>query len=188
LAYEPIALHDAVRLGAARAVVDRLGEFATQAEGQLVELYAAHALAAARHDGSSLDQVASSFASADASLLAAEAAAQAAVAHRRAGRQASARAAAASSAGWLEACQGARTPALGTLETPRLTPRELEIAKLALRDLSNREIADRLGIAVRTVDNHLHQAYSKLGIRGREDLGRLFGGTPPPEYRPSDAR
>jgi DNA-binding CsgD family transcriptional regulator len=29
---------------------------------------------------------------------------------------------------------------------------------------------------VRTVDNHLHQAYSKLGIRGREDLGRFLAG------------
>jgi DNA-binding CsgD family transcriptional regulator len=155
-------------------VVDRLGELATQAEGDLVGLYAAHALAAARQDGQSLYQVASSLAAADATLLAAEAAAQAAVAHRRTGRQASARAAAASSARWLQACQGAWTPALGTLEAPRLTPREVELAKLASRGLSNREIADRLGIAVRTVDNHLHQAYTKLGIGGRGELGRFF--------------
>jgi DNA-binding NarL/FixJ family response regulator len=178
LAYEPIALHDAVRLGAARAAVDRLGELATQAEGRLVGLYAAHALAAARQDGQALDQIASSLASAGAGLLAAEAAAQAAVAHRRAGRQASARAAAASSARFLEACQGAWTPALGTLEAPRLTPRELQIAKLASRGLRNREIADRLGISVRTVDNHLHQAYSKLGIGSRGDLGRFFDREP----------
>jgi DNA-binding CsgD family transcriptional regulator len=57
-----------------------------------------------------------------------------------------------------------------------LTPREVELAKLASRGLSNREIADRLGIAVRTVDNHLHQAYSKLGIGGRGELGRFFDG------------
>jgi DNA-binding CsgD family transcriptional regulator len=68
---------------------------------------------------------------------------------------------------------------LGTLEAPRLTPREVELAKLASRGLSNREIADRLGIAVRTVDNHLHQAYSKLGIGSREDLGRFFDREPP---------
>jgi DNA-binding CsgD family transcriptional regulator len=178
LAYEPIALHDAVRLGAARLVVDRLVKLATQAEGQLIELYAAHALAATRPDGQALDQVASSFAAAGANLHAAEAAAQAAAAHRRAGRQTSARAAAASSARWLEACQGAWTPALGTLEAPRLTPRELQIAKLASRGLRNREIADRLGVAVRTVDNHLHQAYSKLGIGSREDLGRFFDREP----------
>jgi DNA-binding NarL/FixJ family response regulator len=158
--------------------VDQLVELASQAEGRLVGLHAAHAVAAARHDGQSLDQVASSFASADASLLAAEAAAQAALAHRRAGRQASARAAAASSARWLEACQGAWTPALGTLDAPRLTRRELQIAKLASQGLRNREIAERLGTSVRTVDNHLHQAYSKLGIGGRGELGRFFDRDP----------
>jgi DNA-binding CsgD family transcriptional regulator len=178
LAFEPIALHDAVRLGAARQVVDQLVELATRAEGRLVGLHAAHALAAARHDGQSLDQVASSFAAADASLLAAEAAAQAALAHRRAGRQASARASAASSARWLEACQGAWTPALGTLEAPRLTRRELQIAKLASQGLRNRDIAERLGTSVRTVDNHLHQAYAKLGIGGRGELGRFFDRDP----------
>ena len=62
------------------------------------------------------------------------------------------------------------------LQAPRLTPRELEIAKLASQGLTNREIAERLVTSVRTVDNHLYQAYSKLGIRGREDLGRFFAG------------
>ncbi len=176
LAYEPIALHDAVRLDAAEQVVEQLGQLAVQAEGQLVDLYAAHALAAARQDGPSLDQVAADFETAGASLLAAEAAAQAAIAYQRAGKQPSARSAAASSARYLEACQGAWTPALGMLQAPRLTPRELEIAKLASQGLTNREIAERLVTSVRTVDNHLHQAYSKLGIRGREDLGRFFAG------------
>jgi DNA-binding CsgD family transcriptional regulator len=176
LAYEPIALHDAVRLGAAERVVEQLGQLAVQAEGQLVDLYAAHALAAARQDGPSLDQVAADFEAAGASLLAAEAAAQAALAYQRAGRQPSARTAAASSARYLEACQGGWTPALGMLQAPRLTPRELEIAKLASQGLTNREIAERLVTSVRTVDNHLYQAYSKLGIRGREDLGRFFAG------------
>ena len=178
LGYEPIALHDAVRLGAGRLVVDRLTELAAVAEGRLVGVYAAHALAACRQDGQSLDQVASSFASAGASLLAAEAAAQAALAHRRGGRQASARASSASSARWLDGCQGAWTPALGALEAPRLTPRELEIARLAARGLTNREIAERLHISVRTVGNHLHQTFGKLGVHGRGDLRRLFDATP----------
>jgi DNA-binding NarL/FixJ family response regulator len=59
-----------------------------------------------------------------------------------------------------------------------LTPRELQIATLASRGLRNREIAERLGVAVRTVDNHLHQAYSKLGIGSRGDLGRFFDREP----------
>jgi DNA-binding CsgD family transcriptional regulator len=45
---------------------------------------------------------------------------------------------------------------------------------LAARGLSNREIADRLFVSIRTVGNHLNHAYAKLGARGREDLDRLL--------------
>jgi DNA-binding NarL/FixJ family response regulator len=40
--------------------------------------------------------------------------------------------------------------------------------------LSNREIADRLVVSVRTVDNHLHNAYSKLGITKRSELAPIL--------------
>jgi DNA-binding CsgD family transcriptional regulator len=67
-----------------------------------------------------------------------------------------------------------RTPALDAVQAPQLTHRERDIAKLAAVGLSNSEIADRLVIARRTVDNHLHQVYAKLGIRGRAELGPLL--------------
>ena len=53
-------------------------------------------------------------------------------------------------------------PALAALEAPDLTACEREIARLAAGGLSNRGIAERLGIAVRTVDSHLHRSYVKL--------------------------
>jgi DNA-binding CsgD family transcriptional regulator len=62
-----------------------------------------------------------------------------------------------------------------------LTPREGEITSLAARRLSNREIAERLVVSVRTVDNHLHSAYAKLGISGRGELSVIlepFSGPP----------
>jgi DNA-binding CsgD family transcriptional regulator len=59
-----------------------------------------------------------------------------------------------------------------------LTPREREIALLAAAGESSREIADRLVISVRTVDNHLQNAYRKLGVTRRQDLPRVLGGTP----------
>ncbi len=49
------------------------------------------------------------------------------------------------------------------------------MAILAARGLSNREIAERLIVSVRTVDNHLHHAYSKLGVAGREELQAIVG-------------
>jgi DNA-binding CsgD family transcriptional regulator len=70
----------------------------------------------------------------------------------------------------------------GTSEAPLLTPRELQIAKLASQGMHNREIGERLGIAARTVDNHLRQAYRKLGIGSRGDLGRFFDREPAPQH------
>jgi DNA-binding CsgD family transcriptional regulator len=40
--------------------------------------------------------------------------------------------------------------------------------------VSNKEIARRLVLSLRTVDNHLHSVYAKLGVEGREDLGRIL--------------
>ena len=51
-----------------------------------------------------------------------------------------------------------------------LTPREHETAALAAKGFSSRDIAGKLGVSVRTVDNHLHRAYSKLGVASRDEL------------------
>ena len=66
-----------------------------------------------------------------------------------------------------------RTPALAALDAPGLTAHEREIANLAAGGLSNRGIADRLGIAVRTVNNQLHRVYAKLGVGSRGELTPL---------------
>jgi DNA-binding NarL/FixJ family response regulator len=51
-----------------------------------------------------------------------------------------------------------------------LTPRELEIVRLAAEGLRNKEIADRLTITEGTVKIHLHNIYEKLGVTGRPQL------------------
>lgn len=71
-------------------------------------------------------------------------------------------------------CEGARTPALAHMTATPLTRREREIAVLAARGLTNKEIASVLVISVRTVDNHLSNAYSKLGITTRGELALLL--------------
>jgi pimeloyl-ACP methyl ester carboxylesterase/DNA-binding CsgD family transcriptional regulator len=48
-----------------------------------------------------------------------------------------------------------------------LSPRELDILRLAAEGLDNDAIAAQLVLSVRTVERHLQNAYSKLGLQGR---------------------
>jgi pimeloyl-ACP methyl ester carboxylesterase/DNA-binding CsgD family transcriptional regulator len=48
-----------------------------------------------------------------------------------------------------------------------LSRREREVAQLVARGLSNREIAQRLYLSERTVDNHVHRILDKLGFDSR---------------------
>ncbi|MBT2545860.1 hypothetical protein J7E99_35645 [Streptomyces sp. ISL-44] len=55
-----------------------------------------------------------------------------------------------------------------------LTAQELTVARLALQGLSNREIARELVLSVKTIEYHLANAYTKLGITSRMGLiGKL---------------
>ncbi|MGB8254662.1 MAG: helix-turn-helix transcriptional regulator, partial [Pseudonocardiaceae bacterium] len=68
-------------------------------------------------------------------------------------------------------------PALAALTTPLpLTQREREIVTLAASGLSNRQIADRLVVSVRTVEGHLYRACAKLGASDRAELAALLRG------------
>lgn len=51
-----------------------------------------------------------------------------------------------------------------------LTPREIELVRLAAGGLSNREIADRLHITEGTVKVHLHRIYEKTEVKSRVAL------------------
>jgi DNA-binding NarL/FixJ family response regulator len=52
----------------------------------------------------------------------------------------------------------------------QLTPRELEIVRLAASGARNRDIAERLSITEGTVKIHFHNVYEKLGIDSRVAL------------------
>jgi DNA-binding NarL/FixJ family response regulator len=55
-------------------------------------------------------------------------------------------------------------------EPLRLTRRELEVAQLVGRGLTNREIAERLVLSERTVQNHVQHILTKLGLANRSQV------------------
>lgn len=55
-------------------------------------------------------------------------------------------------------------------EPASLTPQELQVAVLAAKGMSNKEIADRAYLSHRTVSTHLYKAFPKLHITSRSQL------------------
>ena len=178
-AIEAKALHTAARFGD-HTVAGRLADLAARIDGPLVQIQARHAVAVASHDGPGLDTAAMEFEQLGALLSAADAAAQAATAHERSGDRRRLLESAATANRLAAACGGAGTPALRQSAQPLpLTAREREIANLVAAGLSNRQIADRLTVSVRTVEGHLYRACIKLDVTDREALAELMRGEPP---------
>jgi DNA-binding CsgD family transcriptional regulator len=67
----------------------------------------------------------------------------------------------------------ANLPIVPSSGSPLLTARERQIARLAGRGASNRDIALEMGVSVRTVEGHLYQVFTKLGVTSRGDLTGL---------------
>lgn len=66
----------------------------------------------------------------------------------------------------------ADAPTLPGVETPRLTERETEVLRLVAKGLSYRQVANRLVLSHRTVENHVQHTLNKLQLHSRVDLVR----------------
>ena len=68
-----------------------------------------------------------------------------------------------------------RTPALRqATESLPLTDREAEIVMLIGEGLSNRAVAERLTLSIRTVESHIYRAMMKTGTTSRDELAALL--------------
>jgi DNA-binding CsgD family transcriptional regulator len=173
--------HDLMRTGAEDVSV-RLRELAGLCDSPLVSARARHAVAARARDARELAGAADDFEALGAMLLAAEAATGAAEAFSRAGDRRAATAALRRSIELAAVCEGAVTPGLFRAAMVHaaavpLSAREREIAMLAATGIASKDIAERLYLSVRTVNNHLQHAYTKLGVSGRADLAQALGST-----------
>ena len=72
-----------------------------------------------------------------------------------------------------DACGGLCTPALRAPASQPLTGRQREIVELVVAGLTNREIADRLVMSVRSVEGHVYRACLRVGASSREELASI---------------
>lgn len=133
----------------------------------------AHLAAWAAQDTGGLERAARDLAAKGHTLAAAEAAHQA-------GQLGGEERCAALAGALRAACTDADTPALEGCTEVELSPRRRDAALLAMAGNDGRTIAARLGVSVRTVENHLARVYRQVGVRGRQELIELF----PPDVAP----
>jgi DNA-binding NarL/FixJ family response regulator len=55
----------------------------------------------------------------------------------------------------------------------QITSQELQVVCLVVRGMTNRQVASQLFVSPRTIDFHLRNVYSKLGISSRGQLATL---------------
>lgn len=174
---ESVMLFHLARLGYATDALPGFRRLVEVTDSSLVALQRRQVEADVANDRRELAAVAEEWLDRGSWLFAAEAFATAARAARRTEEHRVAVSLQASAEEHARQTGGAMTPLLRfSDELSPLTRREREIAALAAQGMSSKDIADRLFLSTRTVDNHLQSIYGKLGIRGRHELpGALAG-------------
>jgi len=170
--HEVACLQVAAQWGDASGVA-RAGELATQLGLPLANAVAHHAESLAANDGEGLLAVADEYRAIGDRAAAADAAAQAAVAFTAAQQRKRGLYAAAVARELSDACGGLCTPALRTPASQPLTGRQREIVEFVIAGLSNREIAERLVMSVRSVEGHIYRACQRVGASSREELAAI---------------
>jgi DNA-binding CsgD family transcriptional regulator len=173
-AAEVLCLQAATQFGD-RSGAPRLRELEAIVEGPRVGIAARFSAALSDGNAAELTVVSEEFERMGDLVAAVDAAAQAALAYRRQGLRGTALGCATRADALAEQCGGAWTPALHQAGEPvPLTEREREIVMLIGKGLSNRAVAERLTLSVRTVESHIYRAMAKTGTTSRDELAALI--------------
>ena len=182
-AAEVMCLQTATQFGDG-STARRLRELEAIVEGPRASIAARFAEALHAGDAAELAAVSEEFETMGDLVAAVDAAAHAALAYRCRDLRGSALGCATRAQALAEQCGGTSTPALRQVIEPLpLTGREREIVMLLGEGLSNRELAARLTLSVRTVEDHIHKAMAKTGTASRDQLAALL-----PRREPTDQR
>jgi DNA-binding CsgD family transcriptional regulator len=172
-AEEVMCLQTATQFGD-RTCAPRLRELETKVEGPRAGLAVRFAVAMQDGDGAELSSVSEEFERMGDLVAAIDAAANAALAYRRKDKRGSALGCSTRAEALAAQC-GAVTPALRlATEALPLTDRETEIVMLIGEGLSNRAIAERLTLSVRTVESYVYRAMLKTETTSRDELAALL--------------
>lgn len=174
LAAEVWCLQVATQFGH-RGCGPRLHALAEVVEGPRAAAAARLAHAHEAGDGAELRSASADFERMGDSIAAVDAAALAAIAYRRRDRRGSALGCSTRAEELAGRCRLVSTPTLArAVEELPITDREREIVALLAAGLSNRDIAARLTLSVRTVESHIYNAMAKTGLSHREELAALL--------------
>jgi DNA-binding CsgD family transcriptional regulator len=173
-AAEVVCLQTATQFGD-RSGSLRLRELEAIVEGPRVGVAARFSAALSGGDAAELAAVSEEFERMGDPVAAVDAAAHAALAYRSQGLRGSALGCATRADALAKQCGGAWTPALLEASEPLpFTDREREIVMLIGEGLSNRAVAERLTLSVRTVESHIYRAMAKTGTTTRDELADLL--------------
>ncbi|OBA70849.1 LuxR family transcriptional regulator [Mycobacterium sp. 1554424.7] len=159
--------------GAARA-----RELAEALSLPLADAVALHAKALLGGDGDGLLAASAAYRGIGDKAAAADAAAQSSVAFAASQQHKRALYAAALARELADECGGLCTPALRTPEGLKLSGRQRDVVELVVAGLSNRQIAEKLVMSVRTVEGHIYRACQRVGAQSREELASIIRSGP----------
>jgi len=156
----------------------RARELADALSLPLADAVALHAESLLAGDGEGLLAASAAYRRIGDRATAADAAAQASVAFDESQRHRRGLYAAALAKELADQCGGLCTPALRTPAGIKLAGRQRDVVELVVAGLSNRQIAEKLVMSVRTVEGHVYRACQRVGAQSREELASIVRSGP----------